>query len=250
MTIEQLARFWAARYGGPVWLVGSALSGESARDLDVRIVLPDAQFERRWGPLGQWTQGQTTQRLVDEMAHLNRNATSLLPEGTNPDVQIWPASYAARAFPEGERRLVAAPRERNWDLALHELRLSLVGAPFVWGETDCVSVVRRSWELVFGGDLLEHLPHYASGSEARAALSMTGGLGMAMLDHGALTFPLTFAQTGDVVNGPEDPGHGFPFVGLVVGREVLTSTMEQGVIAHPLSACPEGCSVLRWHDGP
>lgn len=45
------ARHIAARYGHPVWLVGSVLTSDEPKDIDVRVVLPDEEFEGRWG---QW----------------------------------------------------------------------------------------------------------------------------------------------------------------------------------------------------
>lgn len=37
------------RYGAPVYLVGSALTAEVPRDIDIRIVLPDEEISRLYG---------------------------------------------------------------------------------------------------------------------------------------------------------------------------------------------------------
>ncbi len=43
----------AALYGGPVYLVGSALYKEDPLDIDVRLPLGDADLLRRFGPQGK-----------------------------------------------------------------------------------------------------------------------------------------------------------------------------------------------------
>ncbi len=42
-----------ARYGAPVWLVGSAITG-AGRDVDIRIVIPDPDFDARFPDLSAW----------------------------------------------------------------------------------------------------------------------------------------------------------------------------------------------------
>lgn len=41
-------------YGHPVYLVGSQLTKENPRDVDVCCILPDDEFELRYGPVDQW----------------------------------------------------------------------------------------------------------------------------------------------------------------------------------------------------
>lgn len=44
------ANMMAARYGHPVWLVGSFVEGKgNPTDIDLRIILPDDEFEGRFG---------------------------------------------------------------------------------------------------------------------------------------------------------------------------------------------------------
>lgn len=249
LTIEQFARQVAARYGSPVWLVGSYLRDPAtARDVDLRVVVPDKQFAARYGNLTQWKKGEMPQRLLDDVAHFS--ALGAERTGLNVDFQIWPRSQSEVTYPEEEHRLLAAPHVRNWDLALLRFGREIRGQPLVWGETDCVSLARRAWEITFGADILGHEAHWTTLLGAQRVLKESGGLREVMLAHGARELPLTFAQTGDVAAGPADEGHAFPFIGVVIAREVLTTTAENGVIAHPIKLCPEGTTVLRWHDGP
>ena len=47
IKIKSWANSMFARYGHPVWLVGPALDG-AGRDVDIRIILPDADFDARF----------------------------------------------------------------------------------------------------------------------------------------------------------------------------------------------------------
>ena len=98
----------AARYGAPVYLVGSSLAVEDlrdARDFDIRIVLPDAEFETRFGVEAttwareQWsTWSDGSRRWGAEMAKLGRAFTTTWASlGLNVDIQVHPA-VMGRAF--------------------------------------------------------------------------------------------------------------------------------------------------------
>ncbi len=47
IKIQSWANSMFGRYGHPVWLVGSAMDG-AGRDVDIRIILPDPEFESRF----------------------------------------------------------------------------------------------------------------------------------------------------------------------------------------------------------
>jgi hypothetical protein len=53
IKLKDWANSMFARYGAPVWLVGSCLTG-AGRDVDVRIVLPDTDFDVRFPDRGAW----------------------------------------------------------------------------------------------------------------------------------------------------------------------------------------------------
>jgi hypothetical protein len=48
------ATYIAARYSGPVYLVGSALELPNPRDVDIRCVIDDELFIARFGDFKQW----------------------------------------------------------------------------------------------------------------------------------------------------------------------------------------------------
>jgi hypothetical protein len=128
-TLRLCLRGWAnqmvARFGAPVWLVGSALTDPNARDIDVRIVLPDDEFAARYGDVIDWINegwsaewGDGRKRWGVDMAKLARDVVliggrALHAIGRNPlnkmhgfnvDLQVQPESLA--------RTFADKPRER------------------------------------------------------------------------------------------------------------------------------------------
>ena len=111
------ARMMAARFNGPVYLCGSIARdhvyprpGENgpfdkptARDVDIRIVISDAEFIARYGPL----QEHPSPRWIQDMAKLGSELT--LEKRFNIDFQIeWQSR--ADAYHQGQPAvLLAAP---------------------------------------------------------------------------------------------------------------------------------------------
>lgn len=92
----QLLEGWAnqlfARYGHPVYLVGSALEQENPRDVDVICVLPDDEFENRFGPWRECErfgpdQTPGSKRWCAEVGKLSREATAKHPS-VNIDFKV------------------------------------------------------------------------------------------------------------------------------------------------------------------
>lgn len=104
MVLQGWANQMASRFGAPVYLVGSMLtSPETARDVDVRIVLSDEDFEARYGINAidwihegwtSWSPGR--KRWGEDMVKLARQSRGgfTLAGGMNLDFQVHPASQA------------------------------------------------------------------------------------------------------------------------------------------------------------
>lgn len=98
----------AARFGAPVLLVGSALRKLHPRDVDVRIVIPDEEFEARYGVTwDRWSRGVDAQRWIDDMAKLGRNM--VLTYKINLDLQVHAAGYIDAHNLAGPAVVLAAP---------------------------------------------------------------------------------------------------------------------------------------------
>lgn len=84
----------AARFGAPVYLVGSALTENKPRDVDLRIPLDDEQFRLRYGQtVDEWL-SRASEAWMNDMAKLNQ--TGVKQTETNLDFQVVPKSYMKR----------------------------------------------------------------------------------------------------------------------------------------------------------
>lgn len=86
-----LANTFAMSYGGPVYLVGSALRKNDPPDFDVRVVAPDADLERLYGQdnerrreQGGWSRWHWL-RAYDRLKQSRRLSRAL---GVNVDFQV------------------------------------------------------------------------------------------------------------------------------------------------------------------
>lgn len=88
-------RFWAqclaARFGGPVLLIGSALKEDRPRDVDIRIPIADYEFVTRYQiPIVEWQATDRGSIWIRDMAKLGRQG--LRRGQCNLDLQVWPYS--------------------------------------------------------------------------------------------------------------------------------------------------------------
>jgi hypothetical protein len=125
LCLRGWANMMAARFGAPVWLVGSALTDPSARDIDVRIELPDDVFAARYGDVFDFNRegwspawGPGRRRWGEDMAKLSRDALlnggrSLWVVGREPLNKLGGLNLDFQVQPELLARAYAdKPRER------------------------------------------------------------------------------------------------------------------------------------------
>ena len=114
LGLREKLGFWAqcmaARFGGPVYLVGSALTKENPRDVDIRIVIPDHDFFNRYDRLASDFYTDRGPIWVEDVAKLGRDLLRTW-HGLNLDLQVYPES-AWRDQPQ-HRLTLAAPREET-----------------------------------------------------------------------------------------------------------------------------------------
>lgn len=137
-TLRLCLRGWAnqmaARFGAPVYLVGSALDDPNARDIDIRIVLPDEDFAARYGDVcdfmvegwsPEWGEGR--KRWGADMAKLSRDVVlwggrALHLIGRSPLNKLHGFNVDLKVEPESVARAYAdRPRERLDALNLSEV---------------------------------------------------------------------------------------------------------------------------------
>lgn len=135
-------------------------------------------------------------------------------------------------------------RPRNWDVELVRWADSRRGRPYVWGHTDCGSLVRQAMAVVLGGEPFPDLPVWEDADEAKAALRTLGGFSRAMQAVGAHEVPPSFVQSGDLAVTPSEPLHPAHLAVAVAGKALVT-TAEHGVRVADLGALPSGTVFWR-----
>lgn len=118
----------------------------------------------------------------------------------------------------------------DWEIALAAFARTQCGQPFVWGQTNCVSLAFRALDAMCGSNLQAlHWRSMRSQTRALAWVRRHGLAGLVDVLQGAglVLVPRNFEQPGDVclVNLPG------PTIGasVVLGRLRLSSTSEEGV---------------------
>lgn len=140
-------------------------------------------------------------------------------------------------------------RRRDWDARLERWARKQLGRPFVWGSTDCASLVRGVIAALYEGGKkkMSAQPGWTTEQGAIRALKRTGGVDAVLRRLGAEVVPPAFAQRADVVVVDRDP---LPATGVVVAAGVLVSTPERGVFMLPRPPKDDtGVTVLRLPHG-
>lgn len=65
-------------------------------------------------------------------------------------------------------------RRQNWDVYASQYIDAILGRPFVYGETDCVTIARRILEAMYGEDVVPFSLKYKSVRGAKSALNKHG----------------------------------------------------------------------------
>lgn len=98
-------------YGAPVFLCGSALrtDNDDPRDFDIRIELPEADFEKRYGSVGKWMDEGGTGRWTRVRWQWSDDCVKGSRDGwertrLNIDLQIYPRPYSRALY--GKKRKI------------------------------------------------------------------------------------------------------------------------------------------------
>lgn len=120
LTVREWAQTVAQREGYPVYLVGSTLWKLDARDLDLAMLLPVADFERYYGPIPinaeRLKRYVTTGQFNRNASHYQLSLSQRLWYVKRVDFKIQPDTW----FADRDRLLLATPDSlvhvRNWAL--------------------------------------------------------------------------------------------------------------------------------------
>lgn len=124
-------------------------------------------------------------------------------------------------------------RVRDWRVHLFAWARDIRGQPFVWGETDCMSLAREALRLQFGRDVLPDIKPWDTVRKAHDCWkkieddgglpSLFGHLGAREVSQRRYNWPV-----GSIVEMGKDE-HGFVSVGVYVDPIIVSSTLEDGV---------------------
>lgn len=129
----------------------------------------------------------------------------------------------------------------NWEVALAKFATAELGKPFVWGETNCVSLAIRALDVQCGDNYHACVKHFMS-SELRAGAFVRkqglAGIVSRLKARGIAVIPQNFEQVGDVRFVQTEVTIG---ASVLLGRKALSSTQEAGVALYDASIL--GCDV-------
>ena len=123
-------------------------------------------------------------------------------------------------------------RIRDWTVALGELAREVIGAPFEWGETDCVSVFRRALVAMYGKDIAA--PYidvtYTTKVGATRAFNKVGGYEDTLLKMGAKEVPPHLTRDGDVMVFPKGEGNFENVMTKMGGAWIMSDPASESII--------------------
>lgn len=124
-------------------------------------------------------------------------------------------------------------RVRNWDLAVIEWATGLRGVPFVWGRTDCGTLVREMTILIYDRDIFAGIRRWKSARGMESAVEKAGGVS-SIFDAVGAEVGVRFARTGDVMVRPR----GCPLTGLDSVMPVADGHVVVATPGEPLQLVP------------
>lgn len=138
-------------------------------------------------------------------------------------------------------------RVLNWDVRLVEFAREVRGQPYVWGETDCATLVRRALTVMHGED---PLPDDVGAWTTRiGALRVAGRTDVedALYRAGGWEVRPPYATAGDVALAqPHGQGDPLPTLSVLLPRgKVLTSTPQLGVAVLARDSLDPGTRYFR-----
>ncbi len=128
----------------------------------------------------------------------------------------------------------------NWDVHLFRWADKVVGRPFVWGETDCATLVRAAHVVMYGTDVFGW-PTYRSKLGATKARKKVGGI-LPALQRVCTAVGRRFARDGDIVVITHEGEYG---MGIVLGTNAVGTYPGEPVSLVPLAVVPDDATFWR-----
>ncbi len=121
-------------------------------------------------------------------------------------------------------------RVPDWRSRLITWAENVRGMPYIWGRSDCATLVRTALAICFGRDIAPDVPFHRNERQAIAVVRQYGGAVPVLEQLGAMRTTLPFARAGDVIamEEPEEPITGIA-LGIWFDRYAVMSTRD-GVV--------------------
>lgn len=117
----------------------------------------------------------------------------------------------------------------NWDHKLVRFAERERGRDYIWGETDCASLVQRALQVIYDEDKFPDAPGWTTEIGAKRAIRKVENVRDYVLNHGGVKADDNFKSSGDIVYGLSNQ-NGMPGLGIVVDvNKILTSAPNRGV---------------------
>lgn len=129
-------------------------------------------------------------------------------------------------------------RVANWSCRIVEDVGSLAGSPFVWGDTDCCTLLRKMSKSMYGRDVFAGPSKYKTKTGAIRGFKRIESIDALILEAGGVEIPTSMASDGDVAVQRDVPERGFQNVSIKVGSRWLISS-EQGDIVEVMKDIPD-----------
>ncbi len=120
-------------------------------------------------------------------------------------------------------------RVDNWSCKIVEDVGSLAGSPFVWGDTDCCTLLRKMSRSMYGRDIFTGPSKYKTKTGALRGFKGIESIDALILDAGGIEIPAHIATDGDVAVAQE-AHKGFQSVSVRVGSRWILSSEERDLV--------------------
>lgn len=120
-------------------------------------------------------------------------------------------------------------RVANWDVKLREFARANIGRTFVWGDTDCVSLVRRALIVIYDEDILgPAVPgDWSTKTGALRAYTKIDSFHASITAIGFAEIPKSVFRDGDIL---VSPGERMENMAMMMGSRIVNCNHNTGQV--------------------
>ena len=124
-------------------------------------------------------------------------------------------------------------RVENWNGKLIDWASKQIGKPFIWGETDCGTLIRQGLQVITGIDVFTPLAWWQTEQRARESWDALGGIHAGFINNfKAINIGCEYVQTGYIgilrINNLDTAT-------IILNDKLLFSSIDAGITLRNLS---------------